>query len=159
MAVSTAYVNQILPKDAAGVYIPGHIIQVVTSSIDPGSTSTSGTTLIDTGLSATITPRYSNSKLLILVCHWECYVSAANKALRIALTRNNNIVGDFNNSTLGYSGTTNNYFNVNLQYHDIPGAGTFTYRTQFASTYGTGETVAVHVDNSTSYISIMEIAQ
>ena len=63
MAVSTAYVNQILPKDAARVAIPGHVIQVVSQqfgSTDYFSTSTSFTDIV----SLSITPAYSNSKII-----------------------------------------------------------------------------------------------
>jgi len=139
---------------------PGNVIQVVTNSIKPGSTSTTSSTLSNTGLSATITPKLSTSKILVLICHYECYVSAANKALRLAVLRNDTIVGDYNNATMGYVGATANYFNVNIQFFETPNTtNALTYKTQFASTYGTGETVAVHGDNTTSYITLMEIAQ
>ena len=65
MALSTAYVNQILPKDAARVAIPGHVIQVVNSSITTVFTGTSGaeTVLFTTN----ITPTYSTSKIFISI--------------------------------------------------------------------------------------------
>ena len=49
-----------------GVYIPGHVIQVVQGSTN---TSASGdtTTYTDTNLSATITPKSASSKILIKV--------------------------------------------------------------------------------------------
>ena len=137
---------------------PGHILQVVTSSVKPGTTTTTSATLTDTGLTATITPKLATSKILVLICHYECYVSAVTKAIRLSLVRNGNTLGDFGNATIGYTGTSPNYFNVNMQYFDVPGVtSALTYKTQFASTYGTGETVAVNSDGTTSYMTLMEI--
>ena len=64
MAVSTAYVNQILPKDAARVAIPGHVIQVVDASSSTQISVTSGTPT-SAGFNLTITPTFSNSKLIV----------------------------------------------------------------------------------------------
>jgi len=48
-----------------GVYIAGHVIQVVQSSIN--STSTTSTSYTSTGLSAAITPKSASSKILVSV--------------------------------------------------------------------------------------------
>ena len=51
-----------------GVAIPGHVIQVVASEkTDTSSASTTLPTFTDTGLSCTITPKFSNSKILVHV--------------------------------------------------------------------------------------------
>ena len=51
-----------------GVAIPGHVIQVVSSEkTDTSSASTTLPTFTDTGLSCTITPKFSNSKILVHV--------------------------------------------------------------------------------------------
>ena len=150
--------NKITIPSGHSLIAPGLVLQVVTSSVKPGTTVTTSSTLIDTGLTATITPKSSTSKILVLICHYECYVSAVTKAIRLSLVRNGNTLGDFNSATIGYTGTSPNYFNVNMQYFDNPGVTSqLIYKTQFASTYGTGETVGVNTDNTTSYITLMEI--
>ena len=68
--MSKMYVNELLPKDAARVAIPGgaqiagHIIQVV-KSIYSGSTGVSTSTWSSLGRSLTITPLYANSHIYI----------------------------------------------------------------------------------------------
>jgi hypothetical protein len=64
MAVSTAYVNRILPKDAAAVHIPGHVIQVVTKT-ERGIAGTSSGSMVATGKYIDITPKYSNSIIIV----------------------------------------------------------------------------------------------
>ena len=64
-------VDKILPVDGAPTNGGGGIIQVVHSSAtaetSQSNSGTTQTTLTDTGLSATITPKFSTSKVLVLV--------------------------------------------------------------------------------------------
>ena len=64
-------VDKILPVDGAPTGGGGGIIQVVHSSAtaeaSQSNSGTTQTTLTDTGLSATITPKFSTSKVLVLV--------------------------------------------------------------------------------------------
>jgi len=64
-------VDSILPVDGAPTNGGGGIIQVVHSSAttetSQANSGTTQTTLTDTGLSATITPKFSTSKVLVLV--------------------------------------------------------------------------------------------
>jgi len=63
--MSTLYVDNLQPNLESRVLIPGHVVQVVSVNYDTETTTTS-TTFSDTGLSATITPSSSSSKILIL---------------------------------------------------------------------------------------------
>ena len=64
-------VDKILPVDGAPSGGGGGIIQVVHSSataeVSQSNSGTTQNTLTDTGLSATITPKFSTSKVLVLV--------------------------------------------------------------------------------------------
>ena len=64
-------VDKIVPVDGAPTGGGGGIIQVVHSSAttetSQANSGTTQTTLTDTGLSATITPKFSTSKVLVLV--------------------------------------------------------------------------------------------
>ena len=65
--MGTIFVDNIKEHSASnGVHIPGHIIQTVhTSTNTQVQTSSSG--FIETGLNLSITPKYSNSKILVTV--------------------------------------------------------------------------------------------
>jgi len=63
--MSTLRTSKILPLDGeSAVSIPGSVIQVVSSDFTGVATGT-GVTPVDTGLAATITPKFSNSKIYI----------------------------------------------------------------------------------------------
>ena len=64
---STLYVDKIVEKtSAAGVHIPGHVIQVVSGSTTTTQLALLATFADTTGLSASITPTSASSKILIL---------------------------------------------------------------------------------------------
>ena len=61
---STLHVNNLVEKTSGnGVHIPGHVIQLVNA--DLGYASVTSSTKVDIG-SATITPKFSTSKILII---------------------------------------------------------------------------------------------
>ena len=63
---STLYVDNLIEKTSGnGVHIPGHVIQVVNSGIATDAFSFSGDN--SNLFSATITPKFASSKILILV--------------------------------------------------------------------------------------------
>ena len=65
--MSTLYVDTITEKTVGnGVQIPGHVVQVV-SNIVTGQQTFSSTSPTASNLSLSITPKYSNSKLLIMI--------------------------------------------------------------------------------------------
>lgn len=100
--MSTAYVNRILPKDATAVHIPGHTLQVV-NSILTTTMAWTGTTAIQNILSASITPKYSTSKILV-----QCHVQiAAQHGMTniISLTMDRNGTKIAANTSGGASGT------------------------------------------------------
>lgn len=68
MAVSTAYINQILPKDAAGVYIPGHVLQLQSAENITPITLTPGTGAV-TIITLPFTPMSATSKLYVRYFH------------------------------------------------------------------------------------------
>jgi len=65
--MSKLYVNQIVEANSGyGVHIPGHVIQTVHTSYNTSVATNSGGA-VETGLALSITPKYSNSKILITV--------------------------------------------------------------------------------------------
>jgi hypothetical protein len=138
----------------------GCVLQVV-----QGTTTTqvnnSTSTYADTGLTATITPKFSTSKILVIVNHPECYKSVDNAGNGIAMQI---VRGSTQIAILGGScGYTNsalvNYFSMNGCVLDSPATTSATaYKTQFKNS-NNGATCAVQLDTTTSAITLMEIAQ
>ena len=63
--MTTLYVDNIAPNLQSRVSVPGHVIQVVENVVST-TVSTSSTSYVSTGLSASITPTSTSSKILIV---------------------------------------------------------------------------------------------
>lgn len=142
----------------------GSTLQVIQNST---STTVSSTSLsyVDTNLSATITPKYSTSKILIMIsqqCSWSH--SSAN-GLGINLLRGSTTlhesIADATGPFESYSSSTNLYMRHNLTYLDSPiSTSALTYKTQIRP-YSAGTVAAqgsAGVTPGKSYIILMEIA-
>jgi len=82
--MSTLFVNNLNTASGSTITIPtgktlkatdtpivgaGNVIQMQNSTLSGGNTQSSPSTFTDTGLTCNITPKYSNSKILVLVHH------------------------------------------------------------------------------------------
>jgi hypothetical protein len=137
----------------------GQVLQVVSTTYST-AVSNSTTTFIDTGLTATITPKFSTSKVLVLVSH-STYKGPANatNGCSIKLFRGATDLGRI----IWAQGYTNNiselYSQAAIQYLDSPATTSATaYKTQFAN-LATSALVSVQADSvGLSTITLMEIA-
>ena len=124
-------------------------------------TTTSSTTYVSSGLSATITPQSITSKILVLIST-VCYsTSGAEPALTIYRNGSN---------ILGTSGFTNGYIQSSAfvlplsgNYLDSPASTSAqTYAMYYANAAGNGATLQLNFggysDDQTSTITLMEIA-
>jgi hypothetical protein len=139
----------------------GSVLQVVTGSTSTQVTN-STSTYTDTGLTATITPLFSTSKILILTQIQGIFKSADNNANRLGLklfrgattldTSDGNI---FSNGTSFYFRTTFGH-----SYYDTPSTtSATTYKWQFNNTENVASTAVQKDSNSgASQIILMEIA-
>jgi hypothetical protein len=130
------------------------IKQIVTATYASQVDNTT-TTFIDTGLTATITPTSTTSKVVVLVSHGSIQKTGANsiKSRLMAGATQVAITGDvgFNLST--YLVMTGNSF----LYVDTPGSlAAKTYKTQFNNPAATA-TASVQVGNSQSTIILIEV--
>ena len=152
-AVSGAVLTTTSPK-------AGNVIQVVNatySTIASNSTST----YADTGLTATITPTSSSSKILVLIDQNGVGKSSANSGngVTIRLLRGATQLIILNEYA-SYTGTAlqNNVGSVSTNYLDSPATtSAVTYKTQFINPNNTA-TAFVQNSNETSTITLMEIA-
>jgi hypothetical protein len=141
----------------------GSVIQVVNANL-VGIASTSSSTFADTGLTATITPKFSTSKILITVSLSGCARDTNNTALQLRLLRGASQIVYMED----YAAGTGSVFSIT-----VGGCGTSmldspattsatTYKVQFASR---SNNAGAYINNYggtnqvASYITLMEIAQ
>jgi hypothetical protein len=139
----------------------GKVLKVVMGTINSETTTTS-TSLVDTGLTATITPTSATSKVLVLVSHNGVTPdTTSGQTVKLALFRG---ASEISKITDRQGWTNSSLFNngsVSFNYEDTPATtSATTYKTQFARTAGSG---TVYVQNSAgangavSTIILMEI--
>jgi hypothetical protein len=142
----------------------GGVIQVVNATYQTIS-STSSSTFSDTGLTASITPKFATSKILVIANIAGAYKSGANaaNALQLRLVRNSTVILNME-GILAYTLTAiANNTSSSTSYLDSPAtASSTTYKIQFASASNTAS-VGINDYNSSntevnSTITLMEIA-
>jgi hypothetical protein len=135
----------------------GRVLQVVQGTLS-GSISTASSTLVDTGLTASITPINSANKILVCFTHPVPIKTNTNSDLTLALVRNSTTLITYNDA-LYSNGITNNYGSViGGSYLDSPTTtSAVTYKTQFQN--GQGSSLQVYCQGSgPGTIILMEIA-
>jgi hypothetical protein len=133
----------------------GSVLQVVNVAYAT-SVSTTSTSLVDTGLSASITPTSASNKILVIVNQTiSPTTGGSNTYAQMALLRNStNIYGDYRvNGTTQYVHTT-----PSCSILDSPATtSSVTYKTQFATGAAIYTMEAQHAGLRTSTITLMEI--
>ena len=139
----------------------GSVLQVVNAAITTYVTSSSST-FADTGVTATITPKFSTSKILVLIDHAGCSKETNNTGLQIKVLRGSTQIVYIEDIGGSNNTTTPNYFGtVSTNYLDSPATtSATTYKSQLASR---ANNALVSVGNYgsvpvTSTITLMEIA-
>jgi hypothetical protein len=140
----------------------GSVLQIINATYST-TVSSSSSTYVDTGLSASITPKFSTSKILVMVEHNGCRKDSSNTNLQTILLRGSTQIcgidgaGGFTNTT-----ATNDFGGVSISYLDSPATTSSTaYKTQFKSQ---NNTATVYVNNvngggsTQSTMTLMEIA-
>ena len=139
----------------------GSVLQVV-NAVYSTETGYSSSTFIDTGLTATITPTSSTSKILVLVSQNGCGKQTNDTAIRLKLLRGatdilyfSDIAGRTNTTAANYVGS------ISASYLDSPATtSATTYKTQFSSLSGNSVVVVQGYQSTAvnSTITLMEIA-
>ena len=136
------------------------VLQVVQGVTSTGVTN-STTTVADTGLTATITPQYNTSKILVLVSQAGCEKTPTNSqsAINLYLYRGASLIQQFGYAGLYTNTTLESIGNISTVYLDSPATtSSTTYKTQFANLVA-ASLVAVQVNSvPQSTITLMEIS-
>jgi hypothetical protein len=138
----------------------GSVLQVVSATYSTETTN-STTTYADTGLSASITPTSSSSKILVLVTIAGCQKTSGSSSngLDLKLLRGSTDLITFTRFG-GWTGTALNltFGNNSTEYLDSPATtSSTTYKVQFRNETGSA-LVKVQDTSSTSTMVLLEIA-
>jgi hypothetical protein len=163
LAMGTA--NQVLRVNSGGTALEfatpagggGKVLQVVNATHSTNVTSASSS-YADTGLTATITPTLSSSKILVLVNQAGCGKQSSDTALQLQLLRGATVLAKIEGIG-GYVGTAAQNFigSVSSSYLDNPATtSATTYKTQLASFSASGDS-CVQQQSSVSTITLLEI--
>ena len=155
--------NGLTFNDSSTQASAGKVLQVVNATYAT-STTRSSSTFADTGLTASITPKFATSKILVFVNLCGCGKRTNNTSLGLKLVRNSTDILKIDENG-GYTDNTNRIEigSISATYLDSPATtSSTTYKVQFASN---GNNASVQINdyynsdgNTTSTISLMEIA-
>lgn len=142
----------------------GKIIQVVQASATTTVSTTTQNSFVDTTLSASITPKFSNSTILIIVCqNIECYGTNQDVQGNINICRGSSVIfGGYAWDQFRYKASTGGDLSFAssfaITYIDSPATtSSTTYKTQISLRSSSGTMIAQN-NNQPSYITLLEIA-
>jgi len=158
--LTTGSSGQSIPKAALPT---GSVLQVVTST-STSNNSTSGGVYADTGLTASITPTSSSSKILVLIsATLGCsgYNAGLNGVANFQIVRGSTSIYVSVISTYNYASGSGGISAVTpsaLSYLDSPATtSSTTYKLQYKNT--SGSSAYFNTDSGHSTITLLEIAQ
>jgi len=136
------------------------VIQVVSASYGTIQT-TSSSTFTDTGLSATITPKFATSTILVLINQCGVRKDTGNTGVGLRLLRGATVILKFEDSAGNTDSAAQNFIgSISTCYIDSPATtSATTYKTQFNSWANIANARVQAFDAETaSTITLMEIA-
>ena len=137
---------------------PGHVIQTVTVASTSNGSTTSSSYAAATGLSASITPSSTSSKILVLV-NSSAFTSSSNTEGAYTIYRGVSNIGDANGISRAYAGNSDAIYPLSMHILDSPSStSSVTYAVYMKRTQGSG-TVQNNLRGCTQSITLQEIAQ
>jgi len=140
----------------------GKVLQVLSFPVNNGTT-TSSTTYVATNITGSITPLFSNSKILVFVNTWVAWPNSTGQPVFTIYRGATNLATNFSGSaTYGFGGTSTpvngNYEGmVSANYLDSPATTSSTTYTVYGRADG-GGTASYGNSARVSTITLMEIA-
>jgi len=136
---------------------PSSVIQVV-SNTSATNTSTTSTSYVTTGISVSITPKFSNSKILVTMTGGQCDYSATQAIFTIYRNSTDLALNSYGFACFYNSGTPENQAPLSGQFLDSPATtSSTTYTIYFKRGAGSG-TIYIGTNGNSVTISAMEIA-
>lgn len=141
-----------------GLYLPGSVIQSVFAQTNTPKSNASGTP-ISVGMPCTITPKYINSKIIILYFIGGCYSPSAGTGMQFRLYKNGSAITGTFEDIQSYSGASDIGAKYSGMFYDTPNTtNSIIYEPYFASRNGL-TTQYIQNNNSYSNIILLEVQQ
>ena len=156
ISLSGSVVTGILPYASLPT---GSVLQVVQGIANTTVTNTTST-YVDTGVTATITPKFATSKVLVMLTINGLAKDTNNTSINLKLQKNSADLIVITAGTLAYTASTAASYpgDTAFNYLDSPATtSATTYKVQFASN-GNNANVYIGANNAYSTITLMEIA-
>jgi hypothetical protein len=134
----------------------GKVLQVVQGTTT-NNTSATSTTPTATSLTASITPLFSTSKILI-ISTFSIYTTNASTKVVASLFRNSTNLSASNGGAYFYNGGGPGQISTTINLIDSPATTSATSYTIYISGNNASNLVAFNADNQNAYIILMEIA-
>ncbi len=154
--------GQSIPKAALPT---GSVLQVVHSATQTQVSSTSGSTWVDTGLTASITPTSSTSTILVLVSQnglRKQAIANSGTAVALQLLRGASVIANIGNDNASTDTTANGGYNTTAAstcFLDSPATtSSTTYKVQFNNARNTNDPISTQYNGARSTITLLEIA-
>jgi hypothetical protein len=158
VAASTLTGTQTIPKATLPT---GCILQVINSAYNTQTANSTGS-YAATGVTATITPTSSTSKILVMVTGGDAATTSNSSGVQTELRRNSTSLATFAVQGPVYIGSGGSFFigtGPCINYLDSPATtSATTYATYFKPQGGAGATATVQRDGTTSTITLMEVS-
>jgi hypothetical protein len=160
MAITLDGTNGITFNNSTVQASAGQVLQVVNATYATYGTTTS-TTFADTGLTASITPKFATSKILIIVSLSGVGKSGFNTSAKYQLVRNSTAILGIDDGTGFTNSTAYGICSATANYLDSPATiSATTYKIQYGIDASGGTAYINFSQNAvtTSTITLMEIA-
>ena len=158
--MSTLEVKAIQAPSGYDLQMPaGHILQTVEGTASSQVTTTGAET--DTGLTATITPSSTSSKILVIasVMGLQKQGSSTDARIKLILYRNSTSINSSDANLWTYASTTFRHGGFSMQKLDSPSTtSAVTYKITLSSSDATNAYVQKDGNSGTSSIVLMEVA-
>ena len=157
--MSTLSVDTINGQTASTVVkIPGHVIQTITSESTNAFSTSSTSYVAATGLSASITPSSTSSKVLVMV-NSTMYCSSNATEASITIYRGASDIGDADGLSRAYTGSSDLIVPMSMHILDSPSStSSVTYSVYLKRTQGSG-TCQTNLRGGKQSVTLLEIAQ
>ena len=159
-------VDKIIPTAGVPTGGAGGVIQMVFGSTTTQVSVTSGSNT-DTGITATITPKFSTSKIMVITSvQWELYRDSTEVSGSFELLRGSTVISDHDNCVHAEAGTTGQSRIIfeggyTIQVLDSPNttsATTYKLQTKLGHTTANSARIRVNRNNAPGCITLMEVS-